>query len=106
MFVVALKSAGFAVSWSRTASLEIPTSRPRGDCCLGFETCGEADVATGACSLGSWGLWRCGRKRCGWRCVGRGFGSGAPAFVLVEHVGRLDPVGRRGDGLAAHQELQ
>jgi hypothetical protein len=77
-----------------------PTSPPpRGDCCLGVETCREADVATGACSLGRWGLWRCGRMCCGWRCVGRGVKSGAPAVGLVQHVGWLDPVGRHGDGL-------
>jgi hypothetical protein len=29
MFVVALKRAGFAVSWSRTASWEIPTGAKR-----------------------------------------------------------------------------
>jgi hypothetical protein len=33
---------------------KLPTSPPRGDCCLGVEACGEADVATGACSLGTW----------------------------------------------------
>jgi hypothetical protein len=35
-----------------------------GDCCLGVEACGEADVATGARSLGSWR--RCGRWCCRW----------------------------------------
>jgi hypothetical protein len=32
---------------------------PRGDGCSDVETCGEADVVTGACTLYSW------RRRCG-----------------------------------------
>jgi hypothetical protein len=43
---------------------------------------------------------------CGWRCVGRGVKSGDPGVGLVHHVGWLDPVGRHGDGPAAHKELQ
>jgi hypothetical protein len=56
--------------------------------------------------MGSRRPWRCSRWCYGWGCAGRGVESGAPAVGLVQHVGWLDPVGRYGDGLAAHKELQ
>jgi hypothetical protein len=43
---------------SKTALWRFPRHSPsppsRGECCLGIEECGKADVATGACSAGSW----------------------------------------------------
>jgi hypothetical protein len=66
------------------------------------EACEELNVAVGACSLRS-----CRRRLwCGWR--NRGwifFGSCVPAAGLVQCAGRLIPVGRHGDSLAAHTEL-
>jgi hypothetical protein len=35
-----------------------------------------------------------------------GVENGAPTVGLVQHVCWLDSVGRHGDGLAAHKELQ
>jgi hypothetical protein len=96
---------------SKTALWEVHTTPPpppprRGDCCLGVKACGEADVATGECSLGSWRRCRCGRWCCSWGSVGRRVQSGASVVGLVQHVGGLDPIGRHGDRLAAHKELQ
>jgi hypothetical protein len=72
---------------------------PRGDVCLGVEAQGEADLATGACSLRR--CWWRQQNRAGWAAVGRC----VPAVGLVQYVGRLNPVGRHGDGIAAHKEF-
>jgi hypothetical protein len=74
-----------------------PTRR---ECCLGVKACGEANAATAACSLCSW------RWCYAWGCASRGVENGAPTVGLVQHVGWLDPVGRHGDRLAVHKELQ
>jgi hypothetical protein len=73
---------------------------------LSVEVWVEAKVVTGTCSLSSWRRWRCSRWCYGWGCAGRGVESGTPAVRLIQHIGWLDPVGRHGDGLAAHKELQ
>jgi hypothetical protein len=39
-------------------------------------------------------------------CDGQGVENSAPTVSLVQHVMWLDPVGRHGDRLAAHKELQ
>jgi hypothetical protein len=52
------------------------------------------------CSLCTW------RWCYGWGCDGQGVENGAPTVGLVQHVGWFDPVGRHGDGLAAHKKLQ
>jgi hypothetical protein len=66
---------------------EVPTPPPHGDVCLGVEAYGEADVATGACSLRRC-RWR-QRNHAGWTAVGRC----VFAVGLVQYVGRLNPVG-------------
>jgi hypothetical protein len=53
----------------------------------------------GGCSLCRWS-WCYGGG-----CAGQAVVNGAPTIGLVQHVGWLDPVGRHGDGLAAHKEL-
>jgi hypothetical protein len=58
-------------------------------------------MAAGPCNLGSWRRWWCGSG-----CTGRGVEVGAPTDDLVQHVDWLDPVGRHGEGLAAHKDLQ
>jgi hypothetical protein len=83
---------------------EALTSPPHGDWCLGGEAYGKTDMASGACSFGCWKRWwyfRC----CGWGCDGGRFESSGSTVVLVEYVSRLDPVGRHGDGFAAHKEF-
>jgi hypothetical protein len=64
----------------------------------------EAPVATGMRSLGGWRRW-CGLWY-GWCSVGRRVADSVSAVGLVEYVGRLDPVGRHANWLAAHMELQ
>jgi hypothetical protein len=83
----------------KTALWEVTTS-PRGECCLDVEACGEANAATGTCSLCSW------RWCYGWGCAGQGVENCVLIVALVQHIGWLDPVGRHGGGLAAHKELQ
>jgi hypothetical protein len=49
----------------------------------------------------------CRWRRCGrWSRVGRRVLSGAAVAELVQHVSWLDLIGRYGDRLAAHKELQ
>jgi hypothetical protein len=73
---------------------------PHGECCLGIKACGEANAATVECSLCSW------RWCCVWGSAAHGVENCVPTVGLVQHIGWLDPVGRHGDGLSAHKELQ
>jgi hypothetical protein len=43
---------------------------------------------------------------CDWGCGGRRFEGSASVVVLIEYVGRLDPVSRHGDGFAVHKQFQ
>jgi hypothetical protein len=82
------QNPGKAGTRSKTALWEVPhhPTSPRRKCCLGVEACGEVDVATGACSMGSLRRWQCSRLCCGWGCAGRGVESAVPAVGLTQHV--------------------
>jgi hypothetical protein len=81
--------------------VEVPTSpsSPCRDGCSGVEACGEANTATGACSLDS-------RLCYGWGCVYCGIEGGVPTVGLVKYVGWRDPFGRNSYRLAAYEKLQ
>jgi hypothetical protein len=108
MFTQPLFSIGWFIAsdWLALNSLwVVPISPSRGDGCSALEASRETYVASGACSSCN-GRWWCGMWRRALGCVGcKVEGGGGSATCLVQHIGRLNPIGWHGDGPAAHEDL-